>query len=356
MPKIIFAGGGTAGHVMPNLALIAELRRKYDCIYVGGDGMEKDLCKSRGIPFYRIDTVKLRRDAVLKNLSVPFKLSACVRSAKKVVDEIKPDLIFSKGGYAALPVVLAAKKTPLLCHESDLSAGIVTKIAARKALKTLCAFESTAENFKRGVYTGAPIRAEVRNTARSDGARVSAKRKLGFDGNKPVLLIIGGSSGAAAINACAASALPALLNTFDVVHITGKNKNGGEKRRGYLPIEFSDDIPTLYSAADVAVTRGGANVLCELIALRIPALCIPLEKASRGDQIENAEYFKSRGAISVLKESSMSPDVLAARTLETYDRRNSTIVSQSRLAVDGTDKICAVIDGVIRDAQCGKRH
>lgn len=347
MPKIIFAGGGTAGHVMPNLALIAELRRKYDCIYVGGDGMEKELCKSRGIPFYHIDTVKLRRDSMLKNLSVPFKLNACVSSAKKVVDEVKPDLIFSKGGYAALPVVLAAKKIPLLCHESDLTAGIVTKIAARKAVKTLCAFESTAERFKRGVYVGAPIRAEVRNTDRSDGARHAAKRRLGFDGIKPVLLIFGGSSGAAAINECAIGALPELLKTFDVVHITGKNKTGGEKRRGYLSMEFCDDMPALYSAADVAVTRGGANALCELIALRIPALCIPLEKASRGDQIENAEYFKSRGALAVLKESLMSPDILTLRTVEAYNRRSSTVVSQARLSVDGTDRICGIIEETI---------
>ncbi len=341
MQTIVFAGGGTAGHVMPNLAVMEALGGAYNCVYVGGDGMEKDICAARGIPFYRIDTVKLRRDAVIKNLAIPFKLGKCVRSAKRVLNEIKPDLVFSKGGFAALPVVLAAKDTPVLCHESDFTPGIVTKLSKRKSVYVLCSFEPCAKLFKNGLFSGAPLRPSLYR---------GTKRDFGFaDRNKPKLLVMGGSSGAAAINDCVVSALPELCKTFNVVHLTGKNKSGGARQSGYCPIEFENDMAGLYASVDVAITRGGANALAELAALKIPSLVIPLEKASRGDQVQNARYFAEKGAVKVLREQDMTAATLAdgARALLTERTKYSNALSSMK--TDGTARICAVIEKTLAE-------
>lgn len=333
MKKIVFAGGGTAGHVMPNLAIIRALGNDYTCVYVGGDGMEKELCEKRSIPFYRIDAVKLRRDAFFKNFAIPFKLSSCVKKAKAVLEEIKPDLVFSKGGYAALPVVLAAKKLniPVLAHESDMSPGLVTKLSKNKAKRILCAFPPCADRFKNGAYVGTPL----------DKNLYCGTKKGLFDNKKPTLLIMGGSSGAASLNDATIKALPELLNDFYVVHITGKNKQGASAQPGYKSIPFCDDMPSLYAEADLAVSRGGANALAELIALNIPTLCVPLEKASRGDQIENAEYYKKKGAVKVLREENLQALPAAVKTL--FNGRDRYKSAMQKLSVDGTDKICTMI-------------
>lgn len=333
MKRIVFCGGGTAGHVMPNLALIERLRGEYDCVYIGGDGMEKTLCEQRHVPFYRIDTVKLRRDAILKNLAIPVKLIKCIGDAKKVLREIAPDLIFSKGGFAALPVVLAAKKTPVIAHESDLTPGIVTKVSKRRKANILTAFEDTAGALG-GTYVGAAL--DPRLYRRE-------KTALGFADSKPVLLVMGGSLGAATINDAVASALPRLLRLFNVVHVTGKNKNSIPPALGYKPIEFCSDMPGLYAAADIAITRGGAGSLAELIALNIPAVCIPLERASRGDQIQNAEYYNRRGAIEVLREGALNDKNLIDATINLYNSRSRYSAAMAKLRVDGTDKICSII-------------
>ncbi|MDE7464144.1 MAG: UDP-N-acetylglucosamine--N-acetylmuramyl-(pentapeptide) pyrophosphoryl-undecaprenol N-acetylglucosamine transferase, partial [Clostridiales bacterium] len=326
-------------HVMPNLAIISALGRNYDCVYVGGDGMEKELCAKRGIPFHRVDAVKLRRDAFFKNFAIPFKLNSCVKKAKNVLSEIKPDLVFSKGGYAALPVVLAAKKlnVPVLAHESDMSAGIVTKLSKNRAEKILCAFEPCAEHFKNGEYVGTPL---DKNLYRGKNRAVKY-----FNDGKPTLLVMGGSSGAASLNAAACSALPDLLKTFNVIHITGKNKEGASAQRGYKSMPFCDDMPALYANVDVAVSRGGANALAELIALKIPTLCVPLEKASRGDQLENAEYYRQKGAVSVLREDQLGGLSEAVKKL--YADRGRCIAAMSRIKVDGTDRICEIIKSTI---------
>lgn len=349
MKKIVFAGGGTAGHVMPNLALINELKAEYECVYVGGSGMERGLCEARGIPFYEIKTVKLRRDAFFKNAAVPFKLMSCVRAAKKTLAAVAPDLIFSKGGYAALPAVLAARPlgVPLLCHESDLTPGIVTKLGKKRAVKVLCAFEPCAELFPNGEHVGTPLRSELYR-AKGAGAREKALKALELSGRKPVLLIMGGSSGAATLNACAERALDTLLKTFDVVHVTGRNKGGCAPREGYRKTEFCDDMPMLYAAVDACISRAGANALAELIALGIPTVAVPLEKASRGDQIQNAEYFAERGAVSVLREKDLTAEALALAAVDVYRKRVEYAAAMKRLNVDGTAKICAAIREVLK--------
>lgn len=339
MKKIVFVGGGTAGHIMPNMALIDELKSEYDCVYLGGSGMEKELCAKRGIEFFEIPTVKLRRDAIFKNIAVPFKLISCVSAAKKTLKSLSPDLIFSKGGYAALPAVLAAKplKIPLIAHESDLSPGIVTKLSRKRAKKILCAFEPCAEKFDNGYYVGTPLRRELY------GVRTNAKSRLGLSESKPVLLVMGGSSGATAINTCVLSALPELVKHYQILHITGKNKGGATAMSGYKPIEFCDDMPLVYSAADICLTRAGANALAELIALGIPCLAVPLEKASRGDQKENAEYYSKKNAIAVLSESEMTDKTLLAALDKLYSQRAEYKQAMTKINIDGRNKICNII-------------
>ncbi|MCH5350829.1 MAG: undecaprenyldiphospho-muramoylpentapeptide beta-N-acetylglucosaminyltransferase [Clostridiales bacterium] len=339
MKKIVFTGGGTAGHITPNLALIDALKGEYTCVYVGTDGMEKELCEKRSIPFYEVPAVKFRRDAFFKNLLLPFKLSSCTKRAVKTLKEIKPDLVFSKGGYAALPAVLAANKLkiPVLCHESDLSPGITTKITSRRAQKVLCAFDSAAGKFKNGVHVGTPINVAILSCGRN--------RQIN---KKPRLLIMGGSSGAKTINEVLYAALPRLTDRFDVVHITGKNKGGDFSALGYEKIEFCSDMPSLYKTVDIAVSRAGANSLSELLVLKIPTVAIPLEKASRGDQIQNAEYFGNKGALTVLRENVLSADSLIDAVTKTYDERESIRTSISRLPpIDGTKKIISIIKEVI---------
>lgn len=347
MKKIVFVGGGTAGHIMPNMALIDELKNEYQCVYLGGDGMEKELCAKRGIEFFEIPTVKLRRDAIMKNIAVPFKLISCVSAAKKTLKSISPDLIFSKGGYASLPAVLAAKplKIPLIAHESDLSPGIVTKLSRKRAKKILCAFEPCAEKFGNGYYVGTPLRRELFEH------RQSAKKHFGFDGKKPVLLVMGGSSGASAINTCVLSALPELVKKYDIIHITGKNKGGAAATNGYKPIEFCDDMPLVYSATDMCLTRAGANALAELIALGIPCLAVPLEKASRGDQKENAEYYSEKNAIAVLPESDMTTQTLISALDKLYTQRAEYKQAMAKININGRDKICNIIRACLISAK-----
>lgn len=339
MYTIAFAGGGTAGHVMPNLAVINALGSDFNCVYIGGDGIEKSLCVARGIPFYTINTVKLRRDAFFKNIAVPFKLNSCVKSAKKALAEIKPDLVFSKGGYAALPVVLAAKGIPVICHESDFSPGLATKLSKRKATRMLCAFEPCAKKLKNGEYCGAPL--DPKLYEKRD--KKSALDKYGLSGKKPVLTVMGGSSGAQTLNEQTAAALPELLKIFDVIHVTGKNKKGGAPADGYCAVEFESDMPSLYSCTDIALTRAGANALAECIALKIPTVAVPLEKASRGDQLQNAEYYSGKGAVKVLRENDITPQTLVSVVTDAYNRKSGYISAMSAIDVDGTQRICDVI-------------
>ncbi len=339
MKTIVFAGGGTAGHVMPNIALYEQLKTKYSCVYVGGDGMEQNICRQRGIPFYRINTVKFRRDALLKNIGVPFKLHACVNNAKAALNEIKPDIVFSKGGYAALPVVLAAK-CPVLSHESDYSPGLATKLAKRRSAKVLCAFEPCAQKIKNGLYVGTPLMQNLYNGKRSPA-------DYGLSGNKPILTVIGGSSGAASLNGIITDSLPELLKRFDVIHMTGKNKQGGQKRAGYFPIEFESDMAKLYATSDVIITRAGANALAECIALKIPTITVPLEKASRGDQVQNAEYYGNLGAVNVMHEKDMTARSILDALSELTNNKQKYVSAMSKIKVDGTKRIVEIIESLI---------
>lgn len=338
MKNLILTGGGSAGHVVPNLALIPELKSRFNLFYIGTDGIERELLKGSGIPFYTISCAKLVRGSIVQNLLLPARFVKSVRAAKQALVSAKADAVFSKGGYVALPVVFAAKKLkiPVVSHESDLSAGIANKLIAKRCKLVLTSFPETAKTLKNGVYSGSPVRREL-----FTGDRESALAKYGFSGRKPVLLVFGGGSGSLAINRALEAALPRLLDDFDILHICGKNE-GEKKRAGYLPLEYEKDMASAYAAADFVLSRAGSNTVFELLALKKPALLVPLEnKRSRGDQIENAAYFEKRGLCRVLREPNLSAaalsselerlqkDISLRRSLAAADFRpgNGTIVS-----------------------------
>lgn len=314
MKVIVLTGGGTAGHCMPCFALLPDLKKKFDEIYyIGGkDKIESRLAKKHNVTFFYIPTVKLERRPTLKNTLIPFKLLNSVSSAKKLLENLKPTVVFSKGGYVSLPVVIAAHKLkiPVISHESDLTLGLANKIALRYSARLLTGFPETAEGIKKAEFTGIPLDKSL--FIRRDKKKLCDKYKL--DGRRKTLLVTGGSQGSTAINETVLKALPDLAAKYNVFWLTGKGKS--EKSTLKLPenvyiSEFSENMGEVYALSDACVSRAGANTLSELIALAIPTLAIPLPKGnSRGDQEQNAEYFRKKGIISVLKEEKLNADSL----------------------------------------------
>jgi UDP-N-acetylglucosamine--N-acetylmuramyl-(pentapeptide) pyrophosphoryl-undecaprenol N-acetylglucosamine transferase len=318
MKRIVLTGGGTAGHVTPCIALFPALRKEgYDIQYIGSyHGIEQKLIEEYKIPYHGISSGKLRRYFDMKNFTDPFKVAKGYTQACKLMKELKPDIVFSKGGFVSVPVVLAAKKhnVPVIIHESDMTPGLANKIAI-PAAKVVCAnFPETLQYLPEGkaVLTGTPIRKEL-----FSGNKIQGLDFCGFTANKPIILVIGGSTGSKSINDLIRGVLPTLLRDFQIVHLCGKG-NLDEKLNGtlgYVQFEYiRKELCDLFAAADLVISRAGANAICELIALRKLNILIPLPQgASRGDQILNAESFRQQGFSYVLSEGSLSiSDLLEA--------------------------------------------
>ncbi|MDO4835211.1 MAG: undecaprenyldiphospho-muramoylpentapeptide beta-N-acetylglucosaminyltransferase [Clostridia bacterium] len=344
---IVFTGGGTAGHVTPNLALIEKLdRSEWDIHYIGTSGMEKDLLKAvPDVTYHEIDSGKLRRYASFKTLSMPFHVLRGYHQAKNILKALKPAVVFSKGGYVSVPVVAAARGLcPVLTHESDYTPGLANKIDAHFADKVLVTFADTVPYVKgnKGVHTGTPIRPELYR-----GSRERALRFTGLSGEKPVLLVTGGSLGAVAVNVAVREALPELLKTFDVVHLCGKGKaDESVSLPGYLQYEYiSDEMADLFALADVVCSRAGANAVFELLALQKPMLLLPLSGAStRGDQELNAAYFEKRGYARVLKADEVNAQSVLREVTALYEARERYIETMRHAeGVDGTEHILRLI-------------
>lgn len=326
MKKIVLTGGGTAGHVTPNIALLPRLREMgYEIYYIGSyDGIEKKLIADYGIPYTGISTGKFRRYFDLKNLSDPFRVVKGIREARAALRIIRPDVVFSKGGFVSVPVVRAAYqlKIPAVCHESDMTPGLANKICIPMATKVCCNFPETVNDLpqNKAILTGTPIREELLS-----GDRNRALSFTGLTGKKPVIMVIGGSLGAQAVNEAVRAALPELLKKYEIVHLCGKGKtdeslNGTEGYRQYEYIK--EELPDLFALADVAISRAGANAICELLALKKPNLLIPLSaKASRGDQILNARSFEKQGFSAVMEEEEITPDKLVEAVNAVYENR-----------------------------------
>jgi len=306
MKKIVLTGGGSAGHVTPNLALYEELKRDYECFYIGShEGIEKKLVSEHKIPYYSISTGKLRRYLSAKNFTDMFRVVRGFSDAKKALKEISPDVVFSKGGFVAVPVVLAARslKIPVIIHESDITLGLTTKISAKFAKKVCVSFKETIELLpkEKTVFTGTPIRKFL-----FAGNPEKARKMCNFSNDKPVILAMGGSLGSVKLNTYLQEALEELLKSYNIAHIVGKNNinKSLENINGYKQFEYlSEELPDLLALSDIIVSRAGANAISEFLALRKPSLLIPLSKAaSRGDQILNAESFKKQGFSKVIFE------------------------------------------------------
>ncbi|OUQ20164.1 undecaprenyldiphospho-muramoylpentapeptide beta-N-acetylglucosaminyltransferase [Lachnoclostridium sp. An14] len=350
MKKIILTGGGTAGHVTPNLALIPSLQELgYEIHYIGSyQGIEKKLIENAGIPYHGISSGKLRRYFDLKNFSDPFRVLKGYGEALKLLKEYKPDVVFSKGGFVAVPVVLAAKhyKIPTIIHESDMTPGLANKICIPSAQKVCCNFPETLKYLpqEKAVLTGSPIRKEL-----LEGDRLSGLQYAHLSANRPVILVIGGSLGSVTVNNAVRKILPKLLSQYQVVHICGKGNldEGLIGTAGYVQYEYVDaPLKHLFAAADVIVSRAGANSICEILALRKPNVLIPLSAAaSRGDQILNARSFEKQGFSTVLEEESLTEDSLYQAITATDQNRSQFISSmeQSPLS-NAVDTIISLIE------------
>ena len=335
MKRIILTGGGTAGHVTPNIALLPRLKELgYDIQYIGSyEGIEKKLIEEMQIPYYGISSGKLRRYFDLKNFSDPFKVIKGYTEARKLMKKLKPDIVFSKGGFVSVPVVMAAHRAhiPVICHESDMTPGLANKLTAPFATRICCNFPETVKYLPAGkaVLTGSPIRQELRS-----GDKEAARRFCGFTSDKPVLLIIGGSLGSAHVNHAIREILPQLLPDFQVIHLCGKDKLDPSlnSTTGYVQFEYiKKELADLFALADVVVSRAGANAICELLELRKPALLIPLgSNASRGDQILNAESFRSQGFCEVLTEDDLTSQRLLDTIHDLYDHRDAYIQAMEK--------------------------
>ena len=330
MKKIVLTGGGTAGHVTPNIALIPRLKEMdFEISYIGSyNGMEKGLIEDVGIPYYGISSGKLRRYFSWQNFSDPFRVQKGYHEALSLLKELKPDIIFSKGGFVSVPVVGAARRLgiPVIIHESDMTPGLANKLSFSAATKICCNFPETLKTLPEGkaVLSGSPIRAELLS-----GRREAALSFTGLDGKKPVLMVVGGSLGAVPVNNAVRDALPMLLETFDIVHLCGKGKLAESLvgTPGYLQYEYiSKEMADLFALADVVISRAGANAICELAALAIPNLLIPLSAAaSRGDQILNARSFEKQGYSVVLEEEQITSEVLVSTVRELFENRQRYI-------------------------------
>ena len=326
MKRIILTGGGTAGHVTPNIALLPRLKELgYDIQYIGSyNGIEKDLIEPFGIPYHGISSGKLRRYFSMKNFSDPFLKG--FSEANKLIRDLKPDVIFSKGGFVSVPVVLAGKKNkvPVVIHESDMTPGLANKLSLPSAAKVCCNFPETLEHLPadKAVLTGSPIRQELLS-----GNKIAALDLCGFSADKPVILVIGGSLGSVVVNNAVRLALPELLEQFHVIHLCGKGKLDASLNNveGYAQFEYiKSELRDIFALADVVISRAGANAICELLALRKPNLLIPLSaNASRGDQILNARSFERQGFSVVIEEEELSKELLLESVRDLYANRDT---------------------------------
>ena len=354
MKKILLTGGGTAGHVTPNLALIPSLKEAgYEIRYIGSyNGIERKLIENAGIPYDGISSGKLRRYFSLQNFTDPFRVIKGFGEARKLIKGLKPDVIFSKGGFVSVPVVLAGKrcKVPVIIHESDMTPGLANKLAIPSAVKVCCNFPETIEHLPAGkaVLTGSPIRQELLS-----GDKYKALEFLHFSQDKPVIMVVGGSLGSVAVNDAVRSILPELLQSFQVVHLCGMGKIDESliDLEGYAQFEYiKDELKDLFALTDLVISRAGANAICELLALHKPNLLIPLSaNASRGDQILNARSFERQGYSVVLEEEELNHDVLLKAITDLYQNRETYIQAMKNSPQQNSiDTIIDLIESVAR--------
>ena len=343
MKRIILTGGGTAGHVTPNIALIPELqKRDYEIHYIGSkNGIEKELIRNFDIPYYGISSGKLRRYFDIKNFTDPFRIIKGYSEADKLIKKLKPDVVFSKGGFVTVPVVKAAKRrhVPCVLHESDISPGLANRLCISSAAAICANFPETLENLpkEKAYLTGSPIRSEL-----FSGNRLKGLDFCGFTANKPVILVIGGSLGSVRVNEAVREILSELLQRYQIIHLCGKDKieRSLEGTEGYVQYEYiQKELCDLLDAADMVISRAGANAICELLALHKPNILIPLSlEASRGDQILNAASFEKQGFSYVIREEELTSEKLLEAVYEVDENKQ-----KYKAAMSASDQQNAVV-------------
>lgn len=350
MKKIILTGGGSAGHVTPNVALISGLKKAgYEIQYIGTKtGIEKKIIQAQNIKYHSISSGKLRRYFDIKNFLDPFKVLKGIVDASIIIRKEKPNVVFSKGGFVSVPVVLAAyfNKVPVVSHESDMTPGLANKITAPYCACVCVTFSESLKSIKgdKTVLTGTPIRSEI-----IEGSKIKGLKFCNFENIKPMLLIIGGSLGSKVINENMRDCLDLLLKTFNVTHICGKG-NIDEKLKnlsGYRQFEYIEvELPDVMNAADIVISRAGANVIFELLSLKKPALLIPLsKKSSRGDQILNAASFRKSGYSDILFEEDLTKEKLMKKIEELYKNKSVFIKNMENSPyINGSQAVIRIIE------------
>lgn len=356
-PRIVFTGGGTAGHVTPNLSIMAALYAEgWQIDYIGSEtGVEKNIIAETGLPYHGVSSGKLRRYFSWRNFIDPFKIILGIAQSYRLLKQMQTDVIFSKGGFVAFPVVVAGwlNRIPVIAHESDLSPGLANRLGFPFVNKICLTFGAARVHFKRQdkvEVTGTPIRREL-----FEGLKANAYDLTGFPGKKPCLLIIGGSQGSASLNRAVRQGIDYLTEQYEVIHLCGKGKIDTEflNYPGYFQMEYaSQELPDLYAAADIVVSRAGANSLYEILALQKPHVLVPLPAAtSRGDQIQNARFFQEQGISQVVNDQELNADTL----IEAIE-----IVNQNKEAISARIKALKIrsatsdIIAIIKEALDGR--
>lgn len=354
MKKIVMTGGGTAGHVTPNIALFDSLQKDgYEIHYIGSyEGIEKGLIEDKKIPYYGISSGKFRRYRSWKNLTDPFRVLHGFFQARRLLGRIRPNVVFSKGGFVSVPVVMAAKTRhiPVIIHESDLTPGLANKLAMPSATKVCCNFPETLPYLpkEKAVLTGSPIRQELLH-----GNKQAAKDFCEFTDDLPILMVMGGSIGSVYINNAIRGCIDTLLTKYQIIHLCGKGNidESLKDKKGYAQFEYiSENLPDLFAAADLVVARAGANSICELLALHKPNILIPLSRnASRGDQILNANSFAKQGFSAVLEEEEVTSEKLMATIDDVMAHRSKYIDAMKNSGqMNAIETIMGLIEEVSR--------
>ena len=353
---VILTGGGSAGHITPNLALAGPLREAgCDVRYMGQTiDMEYRLATGAGLPFYNVSAARFHRYFTLENLACPFVNFWGLLQALHHLRKIKPAVVFAKGGFVSVPVAIAARlrRIPVVLHECDFTPGLANKLCSPFAKVVCTNFEETTACFPEGKahYTGTPLRAELLN-----GSREAGLRFCGFTPDLPVVLVMGGSQGAGAINDAVRAMLPLCKDKLQIMHLCGRGflDPALEGTPGYKQLEYvSAELPDLYAMADVMVSRAGANALAEILLLAVPAILIPLptSSGSRGDQVLNAGSFDKKGYSLLFEQEDMTPETLLAKIYEMLEKREDYIACMKESdAKNGTEAVMKIIIDNMKD-------
>lgn len=348
MKTIVFAGGGTAGHVMPNIALMEQLKTKFRCVYIGTNGIEKTLAEQYfgKENFFEIECKKLQRKFTLQNLSLPFSINKSIKNCKRILKELSPSLIFAKGGYASFPVVMAGKKLGIntFIHESDYTMGLANKLCAKGCKKVFVTFEDTAKAHKYATHTGTPLRQQLYTPDKLKGMRTAK-----FSEKKKKITVIGGSSGSKRLNDIIEKSIDKITEKYDLFVICGKGKKLNTKITGFAQAEFVNNVFDVFCASDLVISRAGSNTVCELMAMGKPCIFVPLTHATRGEQKQNATYFEKRGCCLVADENTLDTQSLLDTIDLAFKKERYFKENIKKQNIDGTHKIVNEILQSVKD-------